>query len=317
MPERLLITGASGTIGGAVGRALVEDGFEVLALSRDPERIADRFHEVARMPAPGAGADAWAPLLEDVSDVIHCAGIADAAAEGEEALFTVNAGLAQELAAVAASRISGKFVLLSSVRAVAGAAHGSIIDGNSRPAPQDGYGRSKLAAETAVRAAFRNRGRFTILRPAPVYGGKPRGNLGTLLRLAALPLPLGGLTARRSLLDLEACVAAVRHVLSRPETDGRAYLVSDRHALTIAEIVGALRSGLDRSPHLPALPEPLLHALFVLLGRRQSWERLAGNLVVDPGDLAATGWQPAPDTAARLSRFAAEAAGRAGERPAS
>src|SRR5690606_27743521 len=98
-------------------------------------------------------------------------------ADGEQALFDVHVRLSQDLAAAAARRPGAKLVLLSSIHA---AAH----------AP-DAYGRSKLEAENAVRSAFAAGGCFTILRPAPVYGGRQaRGNLGRLLRLAALPLPL-------------------------------------------------------------------------------------------------------------------------------
>src|SRR5256885_2232116 len=55
---RVAITGATGTIGSAVMRALVERGDEVVTLTRDPERAA------ARLPA-GAEAVRWrAPKAE-------------------------------------------------------------------------------------------------------------------------------------------------------------------------------------------------------------------------------------------------------------
>lgn len=302
MPGKVLITGASGMIGGAVGAALVDEGRQVRALSRRPDRLAGIFRDTAPMPAPGAGADAWQPLLEGVSGIVHCAGIADAAdADGEQALFDVHVRLSQDLAAATARHPRAKLVFLSSIHA---AAH----------AP-DAYGRSKLEAENAIRSAFAAGGRFTILRPAPVYGGRQaRGNLGRLLRLAALPLPLplGGLSARRSLLALDACVRAVDHVLSHARTDGDTYPVSDAHALTVAEILTALRHGLGRRPMLYPLPAPLLGRLAALAGRSADWERLAGSLVADPSRLAATGWRPEPDTAGRLARFAAGIRGRPG-----
>ena len=49
------------------------------------------------------------------------------------------------------------------------------------PRPTDAYGRSKLAAEDAVRAAGVP---FTILRPVLIYGPGVKGNLARLIELA-------------------------------------------------------------------------------------------------------------------------------------
>ena len=62
-----------------------------------------------------------------------------------------------------------------------------------------------------------------------MYGPRPKGNMATLMRLAAtgLPLPLGGLKARRSLLGVDNFADAVRHVLVAAEAAGRTFLVAD------------------------------------------------------------------------------------------
>jgi hypothetical protein len=41
-----------------------------------------------------------------------------------------------------------------------------------------------------------------------------------------------------------------------------------------------------------------------LLGRNAAWERLGGNLRVDPGKLIAAGWEPLHDTWAGLAALA-------------
>ena len=67
------------------------------------------------------------------------------------------------------------------------------------PKPIDAYGRSKLAAEQGLAALDID---WVALRPVLVYGPGVKGNMAELIRLARsrLPLPFGGLTARRSLL---------------------------------------------------------------------------------------------------------------------
>src|SRR2546423_4861873 len=64
---RVAITGATGTIGSAVMRALVERGDEVVTLTRDPERAA------ARLPA-GAEAVRWRAPKEEVAPAQALAG---------------------------------------------------------------------------------------------------------------------------------------------------------------------------------------------------------------------------------------------------
>ncbi len=63
-------------------------------------------------------------------------------------------------------------------------------------------------------AAAMPRRNFTILRPVLVYGPAATGNLATLLRLAAwpIPLPLKSLPGKRSLFDRGAVCTAISTV---------------------------------------------------------------------------------------------------------
>jgi UDP-glucose 4-epimerase len=177
------------------------------------------------------------------------------------------------------------------------------------PSPTDAYGRSKLAAETAVRAASVP---HTILRPALIYGPGVKGNLASLMRLAQSPwpLPFGALTGRRSLLARENLVAAIHFVLGAPATAGETYVVADPEPLTLAEIVRALRAGEQRRPGLLPIPALFLAAPLKAIGRSDLWERLGGALVVDPAKLIAAGWRPAMETHAGLAAMAQAASPR-------
>jgi UDP-glucose 4-epimerase len=145
-----------------------------------------------------------------------------------------------------------------------------------------------------------------ILRPVAVIGEGARGNIAALLRLAALPLPLplGGLGAPRSLLAIDSLAGAVHHILEAPTAGGGTFTVCDRPALSIAEIVAAMRAGAGRRPTLFSLPGPLLPAMFTGIGRRAAWDRLSGPLTAEAGGLEATGWQAATDMPQRLASLA-------------
>jgi UDP-glucose 4-epimerase len=106
--------------------------------------------------------------------------------------------------------------------------------------PTDCYGRSKLAAESAVCAAGVP---FTILRPVIAHGLHAKGNFKRLVRLASKPLPLPflGLTSQRSFLGIDNFISAVLFVLNHSSTVAETYLVADSTPFTLSEIVTMLR----------------------------------------------------------------------------
>ena len=127
-----------------------------------------------------------------------------------------------------------------------------------------------------------------------VYGPGVKGNMAELMRLARsrLPLPFGGLTARRSLLSLDNLVEAVDCVLSAPAPLRRPLMVADPEPLTLPEMVAAIRRGLGRRPGLVPVPSAMLAAACRVAGRDEAYRRLAGSLVADPAALRQLGWAP-------------------------
>src|SRR5260370_651362 len=107
------------------------------------------------------------------------------------------------------------------------------------------------------------------LRAVLIYGPEVKGNMAQLIKLARspLPLPLASLTARRSLLALENLSAAIETVLAAPGTLRRAVVAADPQALTIAEMIAALRSGLGRPPNAFPFPPAGLQLLFRAAGQ--------------------------------------------------
>ena len=97
--------------------------------------------------------------------------------ESPDALYDrVNHVATAELAR-AAGTAGAHLVFMSSIRAQSGSAVGRPLSEADAPRPTDAYGRSKLAAEAAVRACG---ARYAILRPVLVYGADAKGNLALL-----------------------------------------------------------------------------------------------------------------------------------------
>jgi nucleoside-diphosphate-sugar epimerase len=129
--------------------------------------------------------------------------------------------------------------------------------------------------------------------------------MAQLMRLARspYPLPLGSLGARRSLLALENLLAAIETVLVAPGTLRRAFIAADPKALTVAEMIAAMRQGLGRRPNIIPLPAALLQLLFRTAGQEEIYQRLSGSLVADPSALISLGWAPPLATSAGLAKL--------------
>jgi UDP-glucose 4-epimerase len=143
------------------------------------------------------------------------------------------------------------------------------------------------------------------LRLALAYGPGVTGNMARLIGLARsrLPLPLGALTARRSLLSLDNLAAAVDCVLTAPAPLRRPLIAADPQALTVGEMITAMRRGLGRGAGLVPVPAWMLRATLQAAGRPDAYERLAAPLVADPAALLRLGWVPPVATASGLERL--------------
>ena len=184
---KVLVTGASGLIGRPLTAALADcrpSGARRGATARRHFRTAVEVAQIGDL----AGEIDWPPLLAGMDAVVHLAGIAHIGTDvSDETYDRVNHLATAALARAAATAAVKRFVFVSSIRAQSGTHADHPLTESDPPQPTEAYGRSKLAAEEAVRASGVP---YTILRPVLVYGRGAKGNLAHLLRLARLPLPL-------------------------------------------------------------------------------------------------------------------------------
>lgn len=303
MTGTLLVTGATGFIGRHLVPTALRAGWRVRAAARNPAVIAGQ--QTVAMPDLSRGEIDWAPLLEGVTHVVHLAGLAHMKTRIPEPVYdAVNAGAVASLAAAAKAARVRRLVLVSSIRAQIGPVWDRIVRETDEPAPTDPYGRSKLAGERAMLSVLSDAGtESVILRPVLVYGPGVKGNMAMLLKLARLPvpLPLAGLSNRRSIVSVANVCSAILHASVSPAVAGRVFLVADAEAVSVPQIITAMRSGLGRPPGLLRVPLSPVEGLLKVVGRAEVWARLAGDLVADTSRLTATGWVPPEDTATALS----------------
>jgi nucleoside-diphosphate-sugar epimerase len=294
----LALTGATGFIGQHLLRELPKRGLRLRVLLRRPaplpmECASAVIGDLARPRNMSAA-------LEGVDAVIHSAGFTHGMSgipEDDYRLLNTEATI--NLARAARRAGAKRFVFLSSIRAQCGPTAETVLTEADDPKPTDAYGRSKLAAERGLAELDLD---WVSLRAALVYGPGVKGNMAQLMRLARspFPLPLRSIGARRSLLALENLSAAIETVLQAPGPLRRAFIAADGEALTVAEMIAAMRDGLGRRPNVFPLPPELLKLLFRSMGNEEVYQRLSGSLVVNPSALIGLGWKPPLTTTAGL-----------------
>jgi UDP-glucose 4-epimerase len=288
------ITGATGFIGRHLVRALSKRGYRCRILLRRPVEM--QLDCASAVIGDLARPQNLSAALQGVDAVVHSAGVAHGVTGLPEADHRIlNTEATRNLARAAQRARARRFVFLSSIRAQTGPVAEGVVTEDRPPAPTDAYGRSKLEAEQALAELDLD---WVALRLVLVYGQGVRGNLAALARLARspYPLPLGGLTALRSFLSVDNLVDAVDTVLAARAPLRRPLIVADREALTVPDLISAMRLGLGRKPGLVTVPAPFLELVAKLAGRSEWYERLARPLVADSSALLGIGWAPSVST---------------------
>jgi nucleoside-diphosphate-sugar epimerase len=286
---RVLVTGADGFVGRHLVPYLVAQGYSVIAASRavvsfnNPDVTAVPLTDLSRLFD-------WQPLLDQCDAVVHLAGIAHKHA-GDAFYDRVNHRATSALARAISRGAAKHLVFISTIAAQSGSYADHDLTEDDFPTPSNAYGRSKFAAEQAIRAAGIS---FTILRPVVIYGEGEKGNFATVHRISRLPIPLpfGALSAQRSVLSIENFNSAVATALSNPRAQGETFIVSNPAPVTVADLIARYRGSRGRSPWLLPVPQSWIKLSLRATGQGAIWQRIGEPLVAPPIKLMSIGWEP-------------------------
>jgi len=260
---RVLVTGATGKVGNAISRALLDRGDEVVVLVRDPERAAavlptgvlpvrGDVTEPATLPAAVSGCEL----------VFNAMGLPEQWFADEGIFDRVNAVGSGDLAAAARAAGAKRFVH-TSTNDVFHAERGASFDESELADYPKGtaYERSKQRAEQLV-LSHRDGMEVVILNPTGVYGPGPStsatleaGMFKPLVKGRLPALPPGGM----GLVFVDG--VAQGHLLAAEKgEDGERYILTDAYAdfRDLAEAVVRV-AGRGRVP--PTMPVPIARVL--------------------------------------------------------
>jgi nucleoside-diphosphate-sugar epimerase len=284
----VLVTGSDGFIGRHLVPYLVARGYRVIAASRKSPAFDDPNIVFAQLPDLSKPFD-WQPFLQDCNAVVHLAGIAHTFADDDQ-YDRINHQATERLAR-AAHRCGTHLVFVSSIAAQCRSFSPYELTEDDSPLPSNAYGRSKLAAEYAIRSSGVS---FTILRPVVVYGDGEKGNFAFVHQISRLPVPLpfGSLRAQRSVLSVQNFCSAVELTLTDFRARGEVLIVSDPTPLSVSQLIVRHRATLGRSPGLVPVPDKWIELFLRAIGRSAIWQRIGYPLVARPTKLLALGWEP-------------------------
>ena len=296
----ILVTGASGFVGTHVVTTAVRRGLPVRGAARQlPESpIANAEYVVGPDLAPGSD---WSNALKGVSVVVHAAArvhvMNDTALDPLAEFRRVNVAGTQDLARQAAAAGVRRFVFISSIKVNGeSTADGRPFLATDPPAPRDPYGISKHEAEAALHRVASETGiEVVVIRPVLVYGPGVKANVAAMMRwlLRGVPLPLGAIHNRRSLVAVDNLVDLILTCASHPAAAGQTFLVSDGEDVSTTALLRRMAEALGVQPRLIPVPQLLLRLVARAFGRRDLGRRLFESLQVDVRPtMDRLGWTP-------------------------
>ncbi|WP_299587081.1 SDR family oxidoreductase [uncultured Microbulbifer sp.] len=306
MEERVLLTGASGFVGCTLLPALRDKGYRVLPVYRQPVEGGFQIQ----------GLDAqtdWSAALEGVSVVIHTAArvhvMQESATDPLAEFRKVNVDGTLQLAQQAAVSGVKRFIFLSSIKvngeSTAGQSSFSALDDCH---PEDPYAVSKKEAEDALLALAEETGlEVVIIRPPLVYGPGVKANFQSMMvwLQKGIPLPLGSIENRRSLVSVYNLIDLITVCIDHPKAKNQIFLVSDDRDMSITELLTCLSTALQCRARLLPVPKSVLVFMLSLFGKKAVADRLCGSLQVDiVKTKELLGWKPAVTVEEGLAKTA-------------
>ncbi len=279
--RRVAVTGATGFIGRYLVRALQERGAHVVAVARNPAKLAG-LGDVEPREAELDDLDALTRAFRGCDAVISNAGVVSIGVQSREALMRANAEGTRNVFTALHRAGVGRAVMTSSTSAYArrrASSRRAYVEGDplweasqsvSRPLY---YALSKAVAEReAWRLAGEHDIALSVARPSGVYGAHDRtGFTSWLFRFTRMPL----MTLFPTRLHVPNVYAgdlaeAMVRMLERGVAVGKAYNVAGDPSLSFWDMLEAFRRAGGRVPPVVVpVPVPLRFAYSLRRAERE------------------------------------------------
>jgi len=298
---KLLLTGSTGFVGKSLTHKLIMEAHDLIAPVRSMEHLSKhkclKYVEITDLQNDVD----WMPVLEDIEVILHLASrvhvMKESASEPLKEFRKVNLDGTMSLARQAVKAGVKRFIFISSIKVNGEATTpDKPFTAADLPKPIDPYAISKAETEQALLELSESSGlEVVIIRPVLVYGPGVKANFRSLINYVnkGIPLPLGLIQNKRSLVALDNLVDLIITCIDHPAAVNQVFLISDGDDLSTTCLLQKVGKALDRPARLLPVPGQLIRLLATLIGKRNVSQRLLGSLQVDISKTRELlGWEP-------------------------
>lgn len=284
---QILITGATGFIGSALGKTLfLTKRYSLNASIRKPGIDIPWAQEIHNCPDL---LNISADIVEGIDVVIHCAArvhvMDDTSSDPLDEFRKINVEGSINIAKMAAKSGVRRFIFISSIKVNGEGTEGSrVYKADDIPTPQDPYGISKMEAEEALKQVAAETGmELVIIRPVLVYGPGVKANFLSMMRWLhkEIPLPLGAIHNKRSLVALDNLIDLIKACIDHPAAANQVFIAADGEDISTTDLLRRMGNALGTRARLLPVPQRVLIAFAAALGKKPIAQRLCGSLQVD------------------------------------
>lgn len=309
--QMILVTGPDGFVGTKVCAALLKKGHAVRGAQWEAKVLPEGCESV--VVGNINGNTNWSTAFGNIHSVVHLAArvhvMKDASEDPLSEFREVNVEGTRRLAEAAAAAGVQHFIFISSIKVNGESTRGQSFSEEDIPSPEDPYAISKWEAEKVLREIEVRTGMsVTILRPPLIYGPGVKANFAKLIRLVdqGIPLPLGSVDNRRSLLGLGNFADLICHCVEKDAAKGETFVVSDGSDVSTSDLVRRISLAWKKKPRLVSLSPGLLRTVGRVTGKQAMIKRLTESLVIDSSKVRSVlRWKPPFSMEEELARTVA------------
>ncbi|MBC98080.1 MAG: hypothetical protein CME63_10040 [Halobacteriovoraceae bacterium] len=254
---KVLVTGASGFVGGHLCTALTKAGHQVFGLVRTPKNTKYDFQVVQGDLSVKSLEKTISQLPEDLDAVIHTAGIVHSF--DKEIFDKINFKGTQDLEKILRKRYPKLHFIFTSSLAAVGPSKMNEPHTESTPLdPPSLYGQSKKKAEEYLKADLPDDWKLTIVRPPMVIGPKDPAILDVFKMVKSriiLGTGISGMEKQYSFVCVHDLVEVLLRTLNPSDQKIRTYFPSYPKVVTFKEIIEAIK--LEMKVRTITLPIPM------------------------------------------------------------
>lgn len=263
---KILVTGANGCIGNVLAKHLIDSGHEITALAIDANDIdkIKKFDNLKIVFGDICNKKQMEAIFiaSPFQVVIHLAGIVHKSEATLKQCMAINCEATAHLFELSKKNNVAQFVFASSI-AIYGDDWVGVLNEASPAHPETPYAISKLKAEEYIQRNHFNSIKYTIIRPATVYGKYDKGNINkiySIVKKGIVPV-IGDGTNIKRFVYVENLADGITKTLMNPVAYNEIFIIADKKSYSVNEVIAEIAKVVNKKVVIIRLPERIFRVI--------------------------------------------------------